>query len=88
MEQIADFRFLIAKNSDLSSLESVWLATASFSNFKDLLVAGLDSTLSKLIQKVGTVVCAAAGPVDEDGNCRPPNIEWNLTLSELENKIS
>ncbi len=67
----------------LQQLDSIWLKTDSSNSFIEILETLKNSSLLKDIKKFTAVTIAAAGPVNIEGICNPPNIKWKLSVNEL-----
>lgn len=84
----ARFSLYFDENTELKVLNKIILNTDDYNSFEELLSTVL---VSKVLfngangeLNLNAVVIAAAGPIDQEGNCYPPNIKWKLTKKSLD----
>ena len=63
---------------------SVWLATAEFSSFSNLLGAAASGLNVDNFAVVDAAVIAVAGPVQQGKFCKAPNISWDIEIDRIE----
>lgn len=79
--------FEAASPSRMSLTSSVWLRTARYSCFADLLEGFLNSEAGRSLSDADIAVFAVAGPVENETYCRPPNIDWDIDLEQVHGRF-
>lgn len=67
----------------LKRLDTNWLATREYACFEDLLAAVTHAAAPFEATDADAIVIAAAGPVDANGVCTPPNIAWSIDIRDI-----
>jgi glucokinase len=76
--------FQVDTNRNLSFVESKWLKTRNSESFNDLLNQLSTSDFSLPLDEADAAVFAVAGPVEQGTYSKPPNIHWEIDISEVQ----
>lgn len=81
------FSIFSSLDNSLEMKDSKWLSTAQYPSFEALLREVREVFKTYFQSPIYSCVIAAAGPVNDRGECTPPNIPWTLSEQTVKNTL-